>query len=37
MDKKKILNNTEKAKEKDSLNLEPVYPTGAKKPKMTMK
>ena len=29
--------NTELAKEKQSLNLEPVYPEGVKKPKMTMR
>jgi hypothetical protein len=29
--------STELAKEKQSLNLEPVYPEGVKKPKMTMR
>ena len=30
-------NSNENAKEKDSQNLEPVFPQGAKKPKMTMR
>ena len=29
--------STELAKEKQSLNLEPVYPKGVKKPKMTVR
>jgi hypothetical protein len=29
--------STELAKEKQSLNLDPVYPKGVKKPKMTMR
>jgi len=31
------LNNFEQAKEKDSLNLEPVFPQGAKKPEFLKK
>ena len=34
---KKIPDSTKQAKEKQSLNQEPDYPQGTKKPKMTMK